>query len=382
MSACSMHWTTALKQGKTTKGTFSDTVSFELNHGMIIVPISINNKAYRFLFDSGAPFSISNELQNSLNYPKVSKGHIVDSDRNRKKVSYVSVDSILIGNQSFKEQTAFVTDFDSNPFISCLNIDGIIGSNLIRHCNWTINYSEQSMVLSHLGNTTNFDSTAIKVPFKTDEQFNLLVDLKVGQSTVRNVTVDYGSNGSLALPSSTYKVLQEHNELGKEFRQYGFAQSGIVGKTISINRLISYSNKVSIGELKLDSILLKSSNSGLIGSQILSKYIVTIDWQNRNLAFSPAISYTNYLETTGLKIGYSIDNGLYILSITESSEAEKAGLKPGDSILQIDSLDFSSGLDLCDFMEYSKERKPNIDLVISYKDSSRRSVHLEKSILN
>lgn len=48
----------------------------ELIKGVIIIPVEINGKTYRFLFDTGAINSISDDLQEELGFNVVSTGII------------------------------------------------------------------------------------------------------------------------------------------------------------------------------------------------------------------------------------------------------------------------------------------------------------------
>ena len=56
---CSMRWTEAIQMGGISQQEFEEVVDIEVTRGLIIVPVIINGETYRFLFDSGAPFSIS-----------------------------------------------------------------------------------------------------------------------------------------------------------------------------------------------------------------------------------------------------------------------------------------------------------------------------------
>ena len=195
---CSVKWTESIKYGCVTNINAREVIDIEIRKKLIIVPITIGQKEYSFLFDTGAPFSISEKLQKNNNFRIVSKGNIVDSDYNRKKVRWVQVDSINIGNVFFQNQTAFVGDFDANPIMKCLGIDGIIGSNLIRQCNWTIDQEKHSLSLSGKMETDSLKGSIV-LPFKTDYQYNIFIDVNIGQSNIKNILVDYGSNGSIAL---------------------------------------------------------------------------------------------------------------------------------------------------------------------------------------
>lgn len=272
--SCAVKWTDAIQYGSVTKGSNIEGVNIEIRNKLIIVPITINGKEYRFLFDTGAPFSISDKLQKNNNFKTVSKGNIVDSDNNRKKVKWVQVDSINIGNVSFKNQTAFVGDFDANPIMNCLRIDGIVGSNIIRHYNWTIDQEKYSLSLSSKIGTDTRENSFI-LPFKTDNQYNIFVDINIGKSSIKNVLVDYGSNGSIALSNEMFTVLQEKNIINKTFIEKGINQSGIIAKPVELNRKISYSDSVRINNLNIKNVMLRTGKTVSLGNDFLSRFIVS-----------------------------------------------------------------------------------------------------------
>ena len=227
-SSCSTSWTTTIQWGKLDSTNFKETIDVEIVRGLMIVPVKIHGKYYRFLFDTGAPLSISNELQNEFNFPTVSTGRMVDSEKSRTKVSYIQVDTLLLNEIPFIEQTAFVTDFTSNPIIKCLNIDGILGSNLIRFCNWKIDFENQQITISN-SSLLEEDKSYTSTGFEVDNQYSNLVNIKAGTSTIRNMKIDYGSNGSLSVPAKVFSTLKENQIFTQTFIQSGHTQSGILG---------------------------------------------------------------------------------------------------------------------------------------------------------
>ena len=60
-------------KGETTKEPFDKTISFTKNKGLMVVPVQIDGETYSFLFDTGAPMVISEELQAKLQCKKLSK---------------------------------------------------------------------------------------------------------------------------------------------------------------------------------------------------------------------------------------------------------------------------------------------------------------------
>ena len=210
-SSCALKWMDTIRYGSVGRTDFSETIDVDIQNRLIFVPVQINGKTYRFLLDTGAPFSISKEIQTALRYKKISKGHIVDSDFNRQAVEVVQVDSLHIGTLPFLNQTAFIGDFKASPTLNCLHIDGILGSNLIRHCNWVIDMENQKITLtSRLEDWVKEEAKAI--PFSADNQFDIMLDMDAGASVITNIKLDYGSNGGISLPENIFDKLEDKSE--------------------------------------------------------------------------------------------------------------------------------------------------------------------------
>jgi len=103
---------------------------------LIFVRVAIGGEDYRFLFDTGAPMVISKELQSKFQFEIISKNRVNDSQGNSKTQNYVTLDSIRLGSQVFTGLTAIEADLRYSPILACLDIDGIVGANLMRHAFW------------------------------------------------------------------------------------------------------------------------------------------------------------------------------------------------------------------------------------------------------
>ena len=377
---CSEKWTNAIQLGSIYLSEFNETVSVEVRNGLIIMPVKIGGETYRFLFDSGAPFSISEKLQNSFEYKIISNGYIVDSDNNREKVNYVQVDTQVIGSTPFISQTAFVANFESNPILECLDIDGIIGSNLMRHCNWTIDYQNKEITLfSAIEKSTT--EGAVTIPFHTDQQYNILVDFSIGNSGIKNMTIDYGFNGTISLPNKIFDTLKQNEIIGDTFIEEGVKESGLVGEPINFRREISYVDEITFGDITIDDVEISSGNSGLIGKKILSGYTVTIDWQNRSLHLKELEQKELGNKTFGIRIGASANNELYVQSVIENSSAHKNGIIPNMEVLKIDGLDFLNSHNFCDYVMYMDSNPENMSIELRTINGLTKLVYLEQTRL-
>ncbi len=363
-NGCSKDWTEAIRSGNTHQEQFRQDVDIEIKNGLIFLPVSIQGQTYRFLFDTGAPLSISQKIQNALEYEVVSKGNIIDSDHNNQEVKWVQVDSILIGDISFQKQVAFIGDFEANPLLSCLEIDGIIGSNLIRHCNWRIDQNNKSTSLFK-GIESLDHNEGITIPFKTDHQYNMFVDINIGQASLKNVLVDFGSNGSIALNHEIFTLLQEREILDSGFHENGSIQSGIVGEKAVLKRSFVYSDSVRIGNITLQDVLLRTGKTVSIGTKFLSQFIVTINWDNRTLHLAKDDSHPSLLCFPGFRLGYSNDLGMYVQSIVLKSNAYNEGVRPNMRVIKLDGLDFENGNNFCDYVDH----KLSLRILMELSDS-------------
>ena len=196
----------------------------------------------------------------------MSKENIVDSDYNRKKVNWVKVDSISIGNVLFENQTAFIGDFEANPILKCMEIDGIIGSNIIKHCNWTIDPKNKTLILFSSIQKKSSEE-CIVIPFRTDlNTISLLILYSVNQGT-KNISIDYGSNDSIALNNEIFNTLQNTNIIGDVFIEKGINQSGIIGKPIELDKRIAYSDSVRINNQELRNVMIRTGKRKFRGTK-------------------------------------------------------------------------------------------------------------------
>lgn len=382
MFSCSSNWTEAIRKGEIVDSTFQSSVEIEVKTGLIIIPVTIKGQVYRFIFDSGAPTSISQKLQDEFNFKTLTKSTIRDSEGNRSKVIYVEIDSLFINDLAFIEQTAFVGNFESNPVLKCIGVDGIIGSNLMRLCNWTID--SENRKISFFNHPVKLDTlNAFQAPFTTNSQFDLLVELKIGKAKVKNIKIDYGSNGDLSLPPSAFSKIDDAEVFKTKFDVIGYSQTGLMGKVNERKYKITYADSLLLGNCLFENVKVKSKGSGLLGNHLLSEYTVTIDWQNKLLHFEENENTQRSNASFGLGFGNDTEAGaLYIQSIVVGSEAYNRGLRPSMKVRKLDSLDFTKNNSYCDFVEWMNYNTGALHFEYKNEDSKWQTITLEKEYLD
>ena len=377
---CPEHWRQAIKSGSITQKQFNTKIDINIKNSLVIVPIKVENKTYQFLLDTGAPFSISKELQDEFKFKTVSKGTLRDSDNSQITVDYVKIPAIELNDVIFKDQVAFVGDFNKNPIIECLGIDGIIGSNMMRFCNWKIDAKNKIIQISNEEFKLQYHDS-IKMKFKPNGQYSIKIQTHLGKSKLTNLTLDYGSNGGITVPQRIYDTLTNRNIVKKSILEYGVASSGLGGQLKKINRKFSRVDSLALGNVISNNVPIKIGKSGLLGTEVLSKHIVVINWSSFSLAFEKYPNQTTEAyKTFGVKIGMK-NNNYFVSAIIKDSPAEKAGIKPNMKALHYNSVDFTTD-SYCDYINYLNTTKTdNLLLLLANENGQEQSFQLEKSAM-
>lgn len=375
---CQKNWADAIRSGAMDKDNFNTSVAIEIKNDLIIVPVQIENNTYQFLLDTGAPFSISKELQSKFQFKTVSKGTLRDSDNSTISVDYVSLPKIALNDVGFTDQVAFVGDFNKNPIIGCLGIDGIIGSNMMRYCNWKIDAKNKTIQISNSEfKLKNHDSISMK--FMPNRQFSIKINTPLGKSKISNLTLDYGSNGGITVPQKIYDTLENRAIVKKSLVAYGFASSGLGGQLKKLDRKFSRVDSLALGNVISNNVPIKTGKSGLLGTEVLSKHIVAINWSSESLAFEkyPDLKEEVY-KTFGVNVG--VQNNKYVVTvIVKDSPADKAGIKPNMEVLNYDTIDFTAST-FCEYIDYlDSNNADELHLTLLNENGEKQSFDLVKT---
>ena len=219
-----------LKEGKTEQENFTKSIPFELKKGWIIVPVEIENKTYRFIVDSGTPTLVSKELAQSLNMKVIDSVDAYDAYNKAKKNQYVRIENIEIGKIDFVGTAALINDFNSIPLWASLDVDGFIGSNLMQHAIWDIDFSQQQITITD--NESNLSLPEIIIENKMFVGVAGLPSIacKINGEKIWNFQVDLGYNGDIVIPYSEFEKQTGNGEITNFEKSNSGGSIGIYGK--------------------------------------------------------------------------------------------------------------------------------------------------------
>ncbi len=341
MAVCSALISTAGKRnfnkGQAASSHYYSTIPLENIKNKLIVPVMIKGKEYKFLLDTGGPCAVSQEIKSLLAPKKPKKIRIKRKKEYSKKIELVTIDSIEVGGVLFTQIPSLVRDFSSFPF-TCLDIDGLLGSNLLRNSILHINLEESQCTLTdsikgidlqgaqkyNLGLTPKSSSPLIMVEFYGKNQRH-----------TEQVLFDSGVDKIMTLSNESFYAMQ-----GKCIKTIatdtGYAIHQWAGRYSPIAHLalIPY---MRFADFRIIDVLANTAQEerSIMGTQILENGNLTLDYIHKKLYYStddtvsliePILPYSTVVDTNGLlRVGYVWN------------EVLKNKLSSGDQILSIDS---------------------------------------------
>lgn len=89
-------------QGKINDKEYYEVIPYETEIGKIILPVTVKDKTYRFLLDTGAPNLFSPQLLKELNVAEGDSINVNDANNQDQKMKFVVVPQVKIGNLILK----------------------------------------------------------------------------------------------------------------------------------------------------------------------------------------------------------------------------------------------------------------------------------------
>lgn len=363
ISGCKIQFSDAMQMGQVISGEIDQTIEFTPVRGLIIIPVIIKGTEYRFLFDTGAPSAISEAIQNKYGFKVISTSDLTDAQGNKQNTKYVGIDTLGIQGVPFINTAAFVGNFENNPVLKCLNIDGIIGANLMRYYTWQIDLKNNKLRFTNQSINEICESTYVQSSFHTDDQYSVLMDFQAKEIVVKNIKVDYGFNSWLSLPGNIFDEMEKKDVFKEVFIKVGTTTSGLFGKAQNHNTKIGLFNACTLNNLQLNNLEVQTGKSRLLGTKLLQKYLVTIDWNNKSICFgNPEEISIDELATYGFSIGLSENNRIFFQSIVVDGPAQLAGIEPEMIIEKLNEYSFEGESDFCSYVNDYKSVSDSVSI--------------------
>lgn len=307
----------------------------------IIQSVNLKGNAFKFILDTGAPLAISQELQNSIKYPILIRVPLKDANNHSDTINIVNLDTFRLGNIIFINIPAVVLDFKNSP-IACKNIDGIVGSNIVRFLIAQFDLKRGKIILTDTSKKMLPVDKNSRQPIFLDNQSNAFLKVNLTNSLLDTVHFDSGMGNLYDM--NLKKVLQlvsvVNTETIKVKRGFGVTGQGMLGKAKEDSAYL-INTYINLGNQYFENVEIGTTQAkSRIGRDLLNYGTLTIDYINRRYYFN---KYPQRLNASRPNFGFNIiaeKNKATVGVVWEATEAQKKGLHSGIEIVSINGKTF------------------------------------------
>ncbi|MEM7297100.1 MAG: PDZ domain-containing protein [Bacteroidota bacterium] len=348
------------------------TIPFELFGDHIIIKVSIDDsEPLDFIFDTGSGYTVlDDDIAGDLGLSgKKIEMNNAFSDWQLIKHNTLAINHFLME----KNIKVYSTDFDHLEISLGMDIDGIVGYDLLRHHAIYTNFDTKTINIYDLGKAPKKGDA---IPFTMDTTIPVIKGNVVLNNEEPHDGSFYfitGAGTTLDFNSPYAKQWDVVHKTGKHYNYYvkGLSKEETLhyeGHVISFNFGNQKIEDLPIGiSTATEGIQASKSVSGIIGSQIIRMYNFTIDYGTKMLYLEKDHTYdANFkVNCSGIDVQLSEDKQKVLVhQVFENSPASEAGIKLNDELLKINGMSMSE-INLADVKKILKQEGETVEIVVS-----------------
>lgn len=330
-------------------------IPFEYVNGKIIVSVLINENKYRFLLDTGAPNLITKRLSTILNLESLQELKISDANQIKSTMNIVQLPNLTIGSIIFENSVALSSQDENNLVFDCFEIDGFIGSNLLRNSIIQIDVKNKILIITndlkklHLNNE---NSSKLSLFGQQSSPFIWLKLTGSKDSGKEQVLLDTGMKGFYDISHKNYIKFKDEKIFSEVANGKGSESIGLSGTSPESEqvRLLLKHMKIANSAFLNISTTTTNDNNSRIGIGLFENGIGTIDFINKKFYFEQYEHNKDLIEKY-LPFSRTIINNKLSIGIVWD-EKLKTQINYGDEIIEINGKNYEN-YKLCDFINKS-----------------------------
>ncbi|RZK42431.1 MAG: hypothetical protein EOO90_07405 [Pedobacter sp.] len=327
-----------ITEGNIKQKTYLTAIDFELEQSKIVIPVTIGDKNYRFLFDTGAANTINIDAISNLS--KVGKLNVSDSNNLEDSLTIAKVPTFKINDLVFENFNFLQYDFSKNLVLNCFKLDGIIGSNSFKNSIIKIDYKEKKIYVTDKLQSLSISAKGNKMKL-LGKQKSPYLEISLGEKkrVLEDVLFDTGYNKFYSQSKRAFAVFSKENVLENVKSSKAKLSISLFGSDSTSEKSILTIPNFAINSTHFKNIIAYTSNdnNSKIGTELLTHGNITLDFKRSKYYFEAHSNHVDLKENYPL-FAPSFENGRLIIGMVINDNLKK-DLVIGSIILSVDGKD-------------------------------------------
>ncbi|MEQ1587595.1 MAG: retropepsin-like aspartic protease, partial [Cyclobacteriaceae bacterium] len=257
----------------------------------ILVKAKLKGEEFTFLLDTGAPFFISNAIQDRFNFPVLFKANLSDASGKKDETLIVSVDSLSLGPFIFTNVWAVVIKMD-NETHQCHEFVGNFGSNLLNFLAVQFDLQKHKVFLTDNMNLLEHQPAAFQ-PASLSSQRDFYFPITIQGNIPDTIHFDSGDGSLYEISPRTLAKLTKVDSGSILKKGFGVTSMGSLGLPKHSNQYVIRSN-ISLANSTISNGIAHNTyaEKSRLGRYIFHYGRMTLDYINQRYAFEQYDKFT------------------------------------------------------------------------------------------
>ncbi|SNS85901.1 Aspartyl protease [Ekhidna lutea] len=347
-------------------------IPFELFGDHIIIQVSVDDsEPLDFIFDTGSGYTV---LDEDVTKELGLSGKSIEMNQAASNWQLIKHNTIAINHFLMEKNIkVYSTDFDHLEISLGMDIDGIVGYDLLKHHSIYVNFDSKTINIYDLGKAPKKGDA---IPFTLDTSIPVIKGNVVLNNEEPHDGTFYFITGAGTTLDFNSPYAEQWDVIHKTGKHYSYMTKGLAkdetkhyeGHVISFsfgNQMIE-DLPIGISTAK-EGIQARKNVSGIIGSQIIRMYNFTIDYGTKMLYLEKDHTYdANFkVNCSGIDVQLSEDKEKVLIhQVFEDSPASEAGINVNDELVKINGKSMME-VNLAEVKKMLKQEGETVELVIN-----------------